>query len=117
MSAAPRRDARSRHTRLGWWVMTHERGGTALIGLTAAAVLVVDLIYTAGRWRGSLRAWFLVGLAFAIGAALLELLGRLSSEIGGDRTAARRRQQISNALDAALILALVSLTILGNETG
>jgi hypothetical protein len=114
MSAAPGRDTRSHHTRLGWWVMTHERGGAALIGITAAAIVSADLIYTALRLRGSLREWFLVGFAFAVGGVLLEPLGRLLPEVGDDRTAARRRQQTSNVLDAALLLALVSLTIFGD---
>src|ERR1051325_5472426 len=47
--------AREDHTRVGWWVMTHDRAGSALIGSVALAVVIVDASYVATDWhrRGS----------------------------------------------------------------
>jgi hypothetical protein len=92
MTASGRRDARAYHTRLGWWVMTHERGGPAVIGATATAILVGDLGYSLSHWSGSFPRSFLFNLAFAAVAALSGLL------VGSDP----RRQRIGWA--AALVV-------------
>jgi hypothetical protein len=55
--------------------MTHERGGPAVIGVTAAGVLVADLAYSLSRWSGSFSRSFLFALAFVAIAALSGRLG------------------------------------------
>lgn len=47
-----RREERDYHTRLGWWLMTHDRGGVALIGGGALVLLTADVVYVGLRWRG-----------------------------------------------------------------
>jgi len=41
-----RETPRERHTRIGWSLMTHERGGPAGLGAGALIMLVTDLVYS-----------------------------------------------------------------------
>jgi hypothetical protein len=75
-----RPDERTHHTRLGWWVMTHDRGGPVVIGLVAVVVLVVDLLYAALHWTGSFPRAFLVSLAALAAVALISLALRSASQ-------------------------------------
>jgi hypothetical protein len=44
-------------------MMTHERGGPAVIGAGAVVVLAADLLYSASNWSGSFPRAFLISLA------------------------------------------------------
>ena len=106
---ADRGEERTRHTRLGWWVMTHDRAGAALIGCAALAVLIADLIYVASRWHG-LQGQLARGFAFGFGVLLVvgliaKVIG-LDKPIGPDRRKARIRARFSN-LVALLVIGLL----------
>ena len=68
--SAEYRDARSYHTRIGWWLMTHEGALPILVGATALAILLADVTYAALNWGTSLGEWFAIGFL-----RLLRVLG------------------------------------------
>ena len=59
--------ARGDHTRVGWWLMTHGRAGSALIGSVALTAVIADTSYVATDWQAH-------GGGFVLGVGLLERL-------------------------------------------
>lgn len=104
MSAAPRRPARDYHTRLGWWVISHESGGSLLIGAVAALVLLADLIYVVSHWRGSFATGCLAALVSMVVVLAVALALRRMSFGADPRVAARRRQRTTNGAAFVFIL-------------
>jgi hypothetical protein len=94
---------RDDHTRVGWWVMTHDRAGAALIGSVALAVLVADASYVATDWV-RLGDGFLLGLTLLAVAALLA--GVLHA---GDPERARRNNVVLGALLFASVIAVLGV--------
>jgi hypothetical protein len=95
--------AREDHTGVGWWLMTHDRAGSALIGSVALAVVIVDASYVATDWhrRGS---EFLLGFGLLAAAALLAKALRV-----GDARLARRNNLILGSLLVVSVIAALSL--------
>ena len=101
---------RKHHTRLGWWVMTHDRGSSALIGGGALALLTADLVYVGLRWRGlhdRFDRGFLVGFVVPMAAALLGRALGFGKPIGPDRKKARLRARLGNFVAVVVIVLLV----------
>jgi hypothetical protein len=103
------RSERQYHTRVGWWLMTHERGAAAVIGLSACIVLAVDLIYVAARWHGFTQSF---GRGFTLGFASLTLCGLMAWALRvqgptSTRQQAKRRASRTNVLFVVVILAFV----------
>ena len=95
--------ARQDHTRVGWWLMTHDRAGAALIGSVALAVVAADASYVAVDW-GALGGGFLLGLALlAVAAVLAKALH------AGDPRRARRNNLVVGALIVATVIAAPAL--------
>ncbi len=95
------------HTRLGWWVMTHDRGGAILIGLVASLILAIDLALIAVRWDKFSPLSFAVGfVSLAVFGVAARLLGA-GAPVGADRVEARRRAGYSKAVFAALLFAVL----------
>jgi hypothetical protein len=104
---------RENHTRLGWWLMTHDRGGAILIGSVACAVLAADATYVAIRWSGAGTAfgrgvaWGFVGLLFLM--LIAKGLG-VGSAIRTGRAATRRRARRTNWSLVVLAIVFVLLS-------
>jgi hypothetical protein len=103
------RSEREHHTKAGWWIMTHERGGAAIIGASACLVLALDLLYVAARWDGFAQSF---GRGFAFGFGSLILAGLIAWALGvrrptSTRQDARRRASGNNLLFVVVILAFV----------
>ena len=95
--------AREDHTRVGWWLMTHDRAGSGLIGSVALAVVVADSAYVATDW-GRLGSGFLLGLALlAVAAALAKALH------AEDPRHARRNNLVLGSLIVATVIAGLAL--------
>ena len=77
-----RPDERTYHTRLGWWVMTHDRGGAGRHRTRAAVVLIADLLYAASHWTGSFPRAFLVSLVWLAAVASISLALRSIVRLG-----------------------------------
>ena len=88
---AVRRSRREDHTRLGWWLLTHERGLIAVVCALACAVLVAEAFYLASRWTG-LGSVFNFG--FLGGAAGLLLVALLTKELRLDDSRRPRRDNL-----------------------
>lgn len=106
--------AREHHTRFGWWVMTHDRGGAAVIGGGALVVLVADAFFAATRWNGSFPRSFLISAGGLVVVAVVSLALRLARPIGADRRRDRWNQQSSNFV---LVAVLVLLLVFGDRFG
>jgi hypothetical protein len=111
---------REYHTRVGWWVVTHERSGVAVIGSVAAIALTADLIYAAARWD---RLTGSFGRGFTLGFAALILCGLIARLLGaqrplGTRQQAKRRASRDNLVYVSMIVLFVfaSLHYFGSET-
>lgn len=105
------RGERDHHTRLGWWLMTHDRGGVALIGGGALVLLTADLVYVGLRWRGPHDRFdrgFIVGFAVLIAGGLLAKALGLGKPMGLNRKKARFRWQSANVVVVVVIVFLVA---------
>jgi len=71
--------------------LTHDRGGSALIGAGALALLAGDLVYVGIRWHGHDRfdRGFLVGFVVLMAVGLPGKALGLGKPIGPDRKKAR----------------------------
>jgi hypothetical protein len=114
-----REPGREHHTRFGWWLMTHDRGGPAAIGAGATVVLVADLLYAVSRWSGSFSRAFLVSLAAMVAVALIALGLRVIGPIGAGRRAARWNQRGVNIVLVVVLLAFLEISdrLGGNGAG
>src|SRR3954471_13639292 len=112
-----RPDERTHHTRLGWWVMTHDRGGPVVIGLGAAVVLIADLLYAASHWTGAFPRAFLVSLAALAAVALISLGLRSIRPIGAGRRAIRSNQRAVNIVLVVGLVAFIQVTDRGGGNG
>jgi hypothetical protein len=83
-----RESERQYHTRFGWWVMTQNRGGAAVIGGAAALVLIADVVYAGTHWSGSFSRSFLITLAGLLACAVVAFGLRL--RLQSDQIAVRR---------------------------
>jgi hypothetical protein len=109
-----RQSEREYHTRFGWWLMTHDRGGAAVIGIGAALVLAADVLYASSRWSGAFPRSFLLtfgGIAVCIAVAFAL---RLNRPIGADRRRARWNQR---GVNVALVIVIVAFIEIGNHVG
>jgi hypothetical protein len=91
--------------------MTHDRGGTALIGSGALALLTADLVYVGVRWRGlhdRFDRGFLLSFVVVVAVGLLGRTLGLGKPIGPDRKKARLRARFTNLVALVVILLLVS---------
>lgn len=107
---AHRAEERTHHTRLGWWIMTHDRGGTAAIGGGALALLLADAIYTATQWHAEhdkLARGFLFGFGVLVIAGFLAKALGLDRPIGPDRRRARVRARFANLVGLLIIGVLI----------
>jgi hypothetical protein len=110
-SVTRERSARDFHTRLGWWVMTHPRGGAALIGWVAVAALAVGAGYVAHQWHGLDSSFH---RAFVIGAVGMWLVGFVADRLGvaeplgADRVRARHRARSIAKLHAPIPFAVIA---------
>jgi predicted Kef-type K+ transport protein len=95
--------ARDDHTRVGWWLMTHDRAGSRLIGSVALAVVVADASYVATDWD-RLGGGFLLGLALL--AVAVVLAKALHAEDPGH---ARRNNLVLGSLIVATVIAALAL--------
>ena len=109
-----RESERQYHTRLGRWIMTHERGGPAVIGAGAAVVLVADLLYAVSHWSGSFPHAFLVSLAALAVVALISLALRFIHPVGAGRRAVRWNQR---GVNIVLVVVLVAFNEINNRVG
>jgi hypothetical protein len=109
-----RETARERHTKVGWWLMTHDRGGAAVIGAGAFLVLIADLLYASGHWSGSFRRSFLVSVAAIAVVALISLAVRSVGQIGTGRRAERWNQR---GMNFVFVVVLVAFIEVGNRVG
>ena len=113
---AVRRPEREYHTRFGWWVMTHDRGGAAIIGLAAFAAVTSDAIFVATRWHGFDSAFGRGFVSGFVGLAVFGLVGRTLSghaPLADDRDLARRRARRNNVGAVIVLLVFVSLPTFG----
>jgi hypothetical protein len=97
------------HTRLGWWIMTHDVGGGAALAGLACVVLLADGAYLALRW-GGLGGGFHRGVV--LGVLTMPALAVAVRAAGvrkpaGDRRSARRRARRVNGIAVASIVAVV----------
>lgn len=100
-----RKSTRQYHTQLGWYVMTHDRGGPAVIGIGAAVVLVADLVYTASHWSGSFPRSFLVSFFALLVVGAVAFLARFVPPLGPSRRAARWNQRVVKAVFIVVLFA------------
>lgn len=105
---------RQYHTRLGWWLMTHDRGGPVAIGAGATVVLFTDLLYAASRWHGAFQRAFLVSLGAVGAVALIALAVRFIRPIGTSRRALIWTQR---GINVALLLVLLVLIDVNDRVG
>ena len=101
-----RPDERTRHTRLGWWIMTHDRGSSAVIGGISLALFLADLVYLASRWHGLHDAFdrgFLLGFVWTVFVGLSTKALGLEKPIGPDRRKAQARARIANLVGFVFI--------------
>lgn len=93
---------REDHTRVGWWLMTHDRAGSTLIGSVALAVVIAAVAYVATDWRR-------IGTGFLVGVALLAVAALVAMGLGiGDARRARRNNLILGALLFASVIAVLA---------
>jgi hypothetical protein len=109
-----RETARERHTKVGWWLMTHDRGGAAVIGAGALTVLIADLLYAASHWNGSFRRSFFVSVVALAVVALIAFAVRFVGQIATDRRAARWNQRGTNLVFVVVLVAFIEV---GNRVG
>jgi hypothetical protein len=116
MMRQPRREY---HTRFGWWLMTHDRGGPSVIGAGAAVVLVADLLYAGSRWSGSFPPSFLISLAALAAVALISLALRFIRPVGAGRRAVRWNQRGVNIVLLVVLVAFIEVNsrVGGNGAG
>lgn len=114
-----RESERQYHTRLGWWMMTHERGGPAVIGAVAAVVLVADLGYAVSHLSGSFPRAFLISLAALAAVAMLSFALRFAHPSRSSRGVARWNQRGVNLVLVVVIVALIEVNdrVGGNGAG
>lgn len=114
-----RQSERQYHTRLAWWVMTHERGGPGVIGAGAAVVLIADLIYAGSQWSGSFPRAFLISFAALAVVALISLGLRFIRPIAADRRAVRWNQRGVNIVLLVVLVAFIEVNsrVGGNGAG
>jgi hypothetical protein len=97
---------RKYHTRVGWWFMTHDRGGSVAVGGFAGLLFAADVAYLAARWRG-LDDPFDRGFLLGFGVLVLTIVGMqalgLNKPIGADRRRARLRASATNVVGVAAI--------------
>jgi hypothetical protein len=116
-SVSLRRPERDFHTRFGWWIMTHPRGGALVIGLAAAVLLAIDVGYIAQGWRSldsPLHRGYLVGI---IGMLVLNVasdrLG-VAEPLGTNRPLARlRARRITKVLGPIPFVAVAAAVAFG----
>jgi hypothetical protein len=118
---AVRPSERENHTRLGWWVMTHDRGGSLLIGTCFLALFVADVAYALGRWDGPhgsfTRAFALGFVALMIFGSLLALARRARLPIGAYRKPGRRHARVEQVASFVFVLVWVRIARgTGDET-
>lgn len=112
------RSARDYHTRFGWWVMTHDRGGPVVLGCITLAVFVGAIVWIV-IWRGRIDGAF--GWGLLAGGLLLPLTFFVARAIdviapSGDRDSARRNAAMTRAVFTQMIVALFALqTWLGGD--
>ena len=95
--------ARDDHTRVGWWLMTHDRAGSGLIGSAGLAVVIGAASYVATDWRR-------IGTGFVSGLALLAVAAILANVLhAGDPRRARRNNLILVALLITSVLAVLAV--------
>jgi hypothetical protein len=95
--------AREDHTRVGWWLMTHDRAGSGLIGSVALAVAIADASYVATDWS-RLGTGFLLGLSLVAVAAILA-----KALHAGDPRRARGNNLILGTLLIASVIAVLAV--------
>jgi hypothetical protein len=94
--------------------MTHDRGGTAVIGAGALILLIADLFYASSHWSGSFPRSFLASLVALAVVALIALAVRFVRPIGTGRRAARWNQR---GMNIVFIVVLVAFLQVGNRVG
>jgi hypothetical protein len=95
--------ARDDHTRVGWWLMTHDRAGSGLIGSVALAVVIAAASYVATDWSR-------IGTGFLFGFALLAVAAILANVLhAGDPRGARRNNLILVALLITSVIAVLAV--------
>ena len=105
---------RQYHTRLGWWLMSSDRRGSAVIGAGAAAVLTGDVVYAATRWHGSFPRAFLVSLGGIGVVALVALAVRFIRPIGNSR---RTRGWAQRGVSVLLLFVLLAIIDVSDRVG
>ena len=114
-----RQPRREYHTRFGWWLMTHDRGGAAVIGCGALVILAADVAYSSSRWTGAFPRSFLIALGGLAACFVVPLVLRVNNPIGSDRRRARWNQRGANAVFVVLLVAFIEVgnRIGGNDAG
>lgn len=99
--------------------MTHDRGGTAVIGAGALIVLIADLLYASAHWNGSFRRSFFVSVVALAVVALIAFAGRFVGQIGTGRRAARWNQRGANLVFVVVLIAFIQVSnrVGGNFAG
>ena len=105
---------RQYHTRLGWWLMSNDRRGSAVIGAGALAVLVGDVVYAATRWHGSFPRAFGVSLGLLGVVALIALAARFIRPFGNSR---RARGWTQRGVNVVLLFLLVMIIDVNDRAG
>ena len=98
------------HTRLGWWVMTHPRGGAAVIGWVVLVPLVAIVAYVAHQWHGVDSSFHRAFVVAAVGMWLFMFIADrlgVAEPLGTDRSLARRRARSIRKLYAPIPIAVV----------
>jgi hypothetical protein len=99
--------------------MTHDRGGSAVIGTGAAVILIADLLYATSRWTGSFPRAFLLALGTLAAVAAIAFALRFIRPIGAGRESARWNQRGVNIVLLGVIFAFLDVNhhFGGNEVG
>lgn len=109
---------RQHHTRVGWWIMTHDRGGPAVLGAIAAMVSCADIVYAALNWHGSLPHAYLGAVCGIAALGLISFGLRFLPQIGIGKSAIRWKQRTINSVLMLLIAAGIGLAhASGDENG